>query len=156
MVPVTPPPIGKADLAVIGLPEALPCGIEGALLPRSGDAAAALAERAPDLDVRAVALAADGHAKLGAAAGVIGVAFETLSAPLVELDLAASSPGAEQGIEGGAGGFAGEERGAQSAPLRQALPGGERAVLGEDFESHRASCFPKFALREQAEIAITP
>ncbi len=77
--------------------------IVSAFLPRSGDAAAALAESAPDLDVRAFALTEDGHAKLGAAAGVVGVAFETLSAPLVELDLTASSPGAEQGIEGGAG-----------------------------------------------------
>src|SRR5581483_1708814 len=92
-----------ADFTAAHLARGRAGGVEGAFLPGPGDASAALAELAPDLDIGRFALAANGHAELGTAAGVIGVALEAFFPPLVELDLAAAAPGAEQRIEGRAG-----------------------------------------------------
>src|SRR4029078_7231443 len=70
--------------------------IEGALFPIAGEAATAIAETAPDLDLVVVALAADGQTQVGSATGVIGVALDAFFPPLVEADLAPAAPGSEQ------------------------------------------------------------
>jgi hypothetical protein len=58
------------------------------------------------VQIGAFALAQDGHAELRTSARVIGIAFETLSAALVELHLAASAPRAEEGVKRTGVGFA--------------------------------------------------
>ena len=58
------------------------------------------------MQIGALALAQDGHAELRTSARVIGIAFETLFAALVELHLAASAPRAEEGVKRAGVGFA--------------------------------------------------
>src|SRR5581483_6289805 len=141
---------GDADLAAADLARGRAGGIEGALLPGSADAAAAFAQLAPDLDAGTFALAAYGHAELGAAASVIGVALEALPAPFVELDLAASAPGAEQRVEGGAGlggGCRGDKQRCRGEREGQAQEGANRGCHGVSLS---AFCAPG-----QARIAMT-
>src|SRR5215210_3839867 len=74
-------------------------GIEVALFPAAGKSPAAIAQLAPDLDLVAVARAADGEAKLGSAAGIVGAALDALPLSFIELDLAGAAPGAKERIE---------------------------------------------------------
>ena len=111
MVPLTPPLIWRLILS----PEACPTAVPVALKVRSSQVPvmrpAALAELAPDLDVGAFALAANGHAELRAAAGVVSVALQALLLPVGHGDLPAAAPGAEKDVERIGGGLTGRPRG---------------------------------------------
>ena len=152
MVPVTPPLIWRLILSLVAWPEAVPVALKRALFPGSGDTTPGLAELAPDFDIRAFALATNGHAKLRAAAGVVGVALEALGPAVAEPNLSISPPGSEEGIEWTGGGPAarprrkrdGQGQGGQEAK-------GEAAANGY---SHRL-LFPAVCLGEQAKIMVT-
>ena len=145
----------EADLVACGLSGRASFGVKGTFFPRTGDAASALAQLAPDINVGALALATDGHAELRPAAGIVGVAFKTFGFAVAQHDLPASSPRAEQNVEWIAGGSLSvgpcseHERRRQGQGSQEARGGG-----AGDYESHRP-LFPAVCLQEQAKIAIT-